>query len=116
MTEADGRLLGMAVAFSREKIAFCKVGDDLSEYDITSEISNLLKTHILVANDLKNQLDFFPDAKPENSYDTNLAAYLLSPVQKKFGEEEIAENYASDRKSTRLNSSHASKSRMPSSA
>ena len=95
MTEADGRLLGMAVAFSREKIAFCKVGDDLSEYDITSEISNLLKTHILVANDLKNQLDFFPDAKPENSYDTNLAAYLLSPVQKKFGEEEIAENYAS---------------------
>ncbi len=81
--------------FSKEKIAFCKVGDDLSEYDITSEISNLLKTHILVANDLKNQLDFFPDAKPENSYDTNLAAYLLSPVQKKFGEEEIAENYAS---------------------
>lgn len=71
------------------------MGDDLSEYDITSEISNLLKTHILVANDLKNQLDFFPDAKPENSYDTNLAAYLLSPVQKKFGEEEIAENYAS---------------------
>ena len=95
MTEADGRLLGMAVAFSKEKIAFCKVGDDLSEYDITSEISNLLKTHILVANDLKNQLDFLPDAKPENSYDTNLAAYLLSPVQKKFGEEEIAENYAS---------------------
>ena len=41
MTEADGRLLGMAVAFSKEKIAFCKVGDDLSEYDITSEISNL---------------------------------------------------------------------------
>ena len=33
----------MAVAFSKEKIAFCKVGDDLSEYDITSEISNLLK-------------------------------------------------------------------------
>ena len=95
MTEADGRLLGMAVAFSKEKIAFCKVGDDLSEYDITSEISNLLKTHILVANDLKSQLDFLPDAKPENSYDTNLAAYLLSPVQKKFGEEEIAENYAS---------------------
>ena len=95
MNETGGRLLGMAVAFSREQVCFCKIGEQLTEFDVTEKIKNLLSCHVLVANDLKSQLDFFPSASPENSFDTNLAAYVLNPVQKSFGEEDIADLYAS---------------------
>lgn len=93
MDEGGGRLLGMAVAFNREKICFCQVSDNLTEYDITSQIEQLLSSHRLVANDIKSQLDFLPGATAENSFDTNLAAYVLNPVQKSFAEEDIAEKY-----------------------
>lgn len=93
MNAAEGRLLGMAVAFNQETVCFCKVGDELTEYDITSQIDLLIKKHILVANDLKSQLSFFETATPQNSFDTNLAAYVLNPVQKNFLEEDIAGSY-----------------------
>ena len=95
MNEAGGRLLGMAVAFSKELVCFCKVGEKLMEFDITEQIKKLISDHVLVANDLKSQLDFFPDATPEHAFDTNLAAYVLNPVQKSFWEEDIADTYAS---------------------
>lgn len=95
MNEAGGRLLGMAVAFSKELVCFCKVGEKLTEFDITEQIKKLISDHVLVANDLKSQLDFFPDATPEHAFDTNLAAYVLNPVQKSFWEEDIADTYAS---------------------
>lgn len=95
LNEAGGRLLGMAVAFRREAVCFCKVGEKLTEYDLTNRIDTLLGKHMLVANDLKSQLDFFSKATPDNSFDTNLAAYILDPVQKGFLEEDIASEYAS---------------------
>lgn len=95
MNEAGGRLLGMAVAFSKELVCFCKVGEKLTEFDITEQIKKLISDHVLVANDLKSQLDFFSDATPEHVFDTNLAAYVLNPVQKSFWEEDIADTYAS---------------------
>ena len=95
MNEAGGRLLGMAVAFSQELVCFCKVGERLTEFDVTEQIKNLISDHVLVANDLKSQLDFFPTASPDRSFDTNLAAYVLNPVQKSFGEEDIADSYVS---------------------
>ncbi len=94
MSEGEGRLLGMAVAFCKERVAFCRVGKELTEADVVSGIAKLQKQHILSANDLKSQLDFFPDASPANSFDTNVAAYLANPVQKGFAEEDIAELYA----------------------
>lgn len=95
MNEAGGRLLGMAVAFSKELVCFCKVGEKLTEFDITEQIKKLISDHVLVANDLKSQLDFFSDVTPEHAFDTNLAAYVLNPVQKSFWEEDIADTYAS---------------------
>lgn len=94
MSEREGRLMGMAVAFSKEKIAFCRMGDRLTENDVISLIGELQEKHILVANDLKSQLNFFPKATSQNSFDTNVAAYLINPVQKGFAEEDIAEAYA----------------------
>ncbi|MCM1441488.1 MAG: DNA polymerase I [Roseburia sp.] len=88
------RLLGMAVSFGKEKTAFCRVSSTLTEKDITAGIDALQKKHILAANDLKAQLDFFGAATAGNSFDTNLAAYLINPVQKGFAEEDIAETYA----------------------
>lgn len=95
MNETGGRLLGMAVSFSKESVCFCLVGDKLTEHDITERLEQLMASdHILVANDLKTQLDFFAGATPKQCFDTNLAAYVINPVQKKFAEEDIADCYA----------------------
>lgn len=95
MSETSDRMLGIAVAFSKEKICFCKFGRNLSEQDVIGRIERkVCLSHPLVANDLKSQLDFFPNVKPENSFDTNVAAYLINPVQKSFTEEDIADSYA----------------------
>lgn len=94
MSEQQGRLLGLAIAFNEEKVAFCKVGKELLEHDIIAGVAELTARHTLVGNDLKAQLDFLAGAKPENCFDTNLAAYVINPVQKSFMEEDIAETYA----------------------
>ncbi len=94
MSEQQGRLLGLAIAFNEEKVAFCKVGKALLEHDIVAGVAELTARHTLVGNDLKAQLDFFTGAEPENCFDTNLAAYVINPIQKSFMEEDIAETYA----------------------
>ncbi len=83
MSEQQGRLLGLAIAFNEEKVAFCKVGKALLEHDIVAGVAELTARHTLVGNDLKAQLDFFAGAKPENCFDTNLAAYVINPIQKR---------------------------------
>lgn len=89
-----GRLLGMAVSLSREKTAFARVGEALSAEDIIGRMAELLRSgRVLAVNDLKSQLDFLPEAAPETSFDTNVAAYLLNPIQKSFAEEDIAGEY-----------------------
>lgn len=94
MNGTRGRLLGMAVSFSKEQTCFCKVGEELTEYDITQTVADLMKNHVLVANDIKSQLEFFMTATPDNCFDTNLAAYVINPVQKSYAEEEIGNGYA----------------------
>lgn len=95
LSETAGRMLGAAVAFGREKICFCKIGEELSENDVISQIEKkVCASHPLVANDLKSQLDFFPNVSAATSFDTNVAAYLINPVQKSFNEEDIADSYA----------------------
>lgn len=93
MQENQGRLIGMAISFSKEKTAFCRIGEELSEYDVLSRVETMMESHTLVANDLKSQLDFFPAATPANSFDTNIATYLLDPNQKGFAEEDFADAY-----------------------
>ena len=94
MSESQGRLLGMAMAFNDQRVCFCKVGEFLPEYEITSAIEELVSKHCLVANDLKSQLDFFPNVSDDKCFDTNLAAYIINPIQKSFSEEDIADEYA----------------------
>ena len=95
MSVNASRMLGVAVALGKEKVCFCKTGENLSEYDIIHGIeSAVCKTHPLVANDLKSQLDFFPKVTPECAFDTNVAAYVIQPIQKSFLEEDIADTYA----------------------
>ncbi|MCH5252361.1 MAG: DNA polymerase I [Lachnospiraceae bacterium] len=95
MSEAAGRLLGIAVAADKDNICFCKIGEKLPENIVIERLGELMeKSHLLVANDFKGQLDFFPKATPENSFDTNVAAYLIQPIQKSFAEEDIAGAYA----------------------
>lgn len=95
MAENVTRLLGVAVAVDKEKICFCKIGDKLSEQDVIGRLAERADGKSpLVANDWKAQLDFFSDITAENSFDTNVAAYLINPVQKSFAEEDIADTYA----------------------
>lgn len=94
MSERAEQLLGLAVAFSKERIAFCRIGERLTQQDVLSVVEGMMEGHILAANDLKAQLDFFEKANASNSFDTSVAAYLVNPVQKGFAEEDIAEIYA----------------------
>lgn len=94
MSESKGRLIGVAVSYGAENTCFVKVGKDFTEHDVTGIFHSCMKEHILVANDLKAQLDFYPGAAPENCFDTNVAAYVINPVQKSFLEEDIADSYA----------------------
>ncbi len=95
LSETEGRLLGLAVAAGKDKGCFCKIGPDLPENIVLEKLREKAgKSHCLVANDLKRQLGFFPGATPENSFDTNVAAYLICPIQKSFAEEDIADSYA----------------------
>lgn len=95
MSENASRLLGIAVAADKENICFCKMGKSLSESDVIGDLMKLAGDSApLVANDVKSQLDFFEELDAENSFDTNVAAYLINPVQKSFAEEDIADTYA----------------------
>ena len=94
MSESKGRLLGVAVSYGEEHTCFVKVGEKFTENDVTGLLSGVLKSHILVANDLKSQLSFYPGVTPEKCFDTNVAAYVINPVQKGFLEEDIADTYA----------------------
>lgn len=93
MSETVGRLIGMAVCFSSEKVVFCQVNEALTECDIIQTLKEMSHKHCLLLNDLKSQLDFLPDVEPSGCFDTNLAAYILNPLQKSFLEEDIADLY-----------------------
>ena len=68
-----------------------------------------------VTMDVANAIKEIKAGKIE--YRLDKANIIHVPVGKaSFTEEQLADNFQTDRKSTRLNSSHASKSRMPSSA
>lgn len=94
MAESSGRLLGAALSFDKERIAFAEISEQLTEQELLQWMQETAGiSHPLVTNDLKEKLAFFPDLKPENCFDTNVAAYLVNPVQKGFGEEDIADSY-----------------------
>ncbi len=94
MSESKGRFIGVAVSYGAENTCFVKTGKDFTENDVTGILSSCLKDHMLVANDLKAQLAFYPEVEPANCFDTNVAAYVINPVQKGFLEEDIADCYA----------------------
>lgn len=94
LSESGGRLIGAAVSYGADHTCFVRVGEDFTENDVIGTLSSCREEHILVANDLKAQLDFFPGAVPERCFDTNVAAYVINPVQKSFLEEDIADRYA----------------------
>ena len=93
---ADGasRLISVAIASGEDKIGFFEVSDKLTEIDAFGLIGEAVKKGcIFVANDIKALLDFFPDFTPEQCFDTNIAAYLIRPIDKSFTEEDIAPAY-----------------------
>lgn len=94
MSDSGGRLIGVAVSYGAEHTCFVRVGEEFTENDVIGTLSSWRKEHILVANDLKAQLDFYPGAVPERCFDTNVALYVINPVQKSFLEEDIADRYA----------------------
>ncbi len=93
---ADGasRLIAVAIASSDEKIGFFEMSEKLTEIDAVGLIAETVKNgSVFVANDIKSILEFFPDLSPEQCFDTNIAAYLIRPIDKSFTEEDIAPAY-----------------------
>ncbi|MBQ6537626.1 MAG: DNA polymerase I [Eubacterium sp.] len=89
--DAGYSLIGASLALSDGSVGFFSTGNSLSEQDMLSVIGEKIRSgSILVANDIKNDLEYFPDLTPDNCFDTNIAAYLLRPTDKAFTEEDIA--------------------------
>ena len=93
LEESKGRLLGVAMAYSKEAVIFAVINDAITESYMGEVLQNLNRTHKFVLNDLKSQLSFLPFVTDKSSFDTNVAAYLLNPIQKSFLEEDLAEPY-----------------------
>ena len=105
------------LAINRRDYSQAEVEDWASCGDDLSNIEDMIKTHyFIVAINQQSEIVGFSSITPQG--------YLHSMfVHKDFQGEGIAtmllneiEQYAIDRKSTRLNSSHSGQSRMPSSA
>ena len=95
MTEAVGSgLIAIALSAGEDRLGFFTVGDRLSEDDIREVIYKCAGDgHIISINDVKSVLGVLPELKPEQCFDTNLAAYLIRPIDKSFAEEDIAPAY-----------------------
>lgn len=92
--EDAGRLLGLSVAWDKEHVCFVEFGKELPEQTVTDWLQKQAgDSHMLVGNNWKEMLDFFPDLCHRHCFDTNVAAYLIQPVQKGFAEEDIADMY-----------------------
>ena len=87
---------------------------------INKYISLLLATALLASCDKFDEINTDPDATTKVTSSLLATGLLLditsSSASKSFIYDELLAKQMADRKSTRLNSSHASKSRMPSSA
>lgn len=95
MEKSGGRLMGVAIAFDKERVGFLEFGKTLSGEEVAEWIQKEVSgSRRFVANNVKSLLAFFPDLHPEHCFDTNVAAYLINPVQKGFAEEDIADEYA----------------------
>ena len=87
-------LLAVAIASGEDKLGFFEVGDRLSEPEVTKLLMACVKKGCrLAVNDLKSVLSFFPELTAGQCFDTNLAAYLIRPIDKSFTEEDIAPAY-----------------------
>ncbi len=93
-TDGVSRLLAIAIASNDDKIGFFEMSEKLTEIDAVGLIAEAVKNgSTFVANDIKSILEFFPDLSPEKCFDTNIAAYLIRPIDKTFAEEDIAPAY-----------------------
>ncbi len=93
--EEEPRVVAVILCGNEEEVIFCHASGDITESVIAQQCKRLIeKGVVLVTNDLKSQLEFIPSLKPELSFDTGLAAYVINPIQKGFMEEDLATEYA----------------------
>ena len=93
-SESMPAILAIAIASGEGRVGFFKTGDNLSEIDIIGLVGDWIREgHVLVANDIKQMLDLFPDLDYKQCFDTNIAAYVLRPIDKSFLEEDIGPAY-----------------------
>lgn len=95
MTDMAGSgLIAVALSAGDDRLGFFTVGEHLTEDDIRDVVYKCAgKGHIISINDVKSVLDIFPELHPDQCFDTNLAAYLIRPIDKSFDEEDIAPAY-----------------------
>lgn len=93
--EEEKRLAAVVICASEEDVVFCHGGDWITEELLREQLGRLVSQGVLlIASDLKRQLDFLPETGADQVFDTALAAYIVDPVQKGFAEEDIAAEYA----------------------
>ncbi|MCI8364278.1 MAG: DNA polymerase I [Eubacterium sp.] len=93
--EEEKRLAAVVLCASEGDVVFCHGGEWITEELVREQLGRLVSQGVLlVACDLKRQLDYLPEIDADQAFDTALAAYIVDPVQKGFAEEDIATEYA----------------------
>lgn len=93
--EGEKRLAAIVLCASEEDVVFCHGGEWITEELVREQLERLVSQGVLlIASDLKHQLDYLPEISADQAFDTALAAYIADPVQKGFAEEDIAAEYA----------------------
>lgn len=94
LVEETNRLLGLVLAITEEEIVFITVGGFITEDYLLDKLQGLFEAGVRgVTFDLKSQLKKVKATRPEQFFDTQIAAYLLNPLKSEYSYEDIAKDY-----------------------
>ncbi|MFR1113121.1 MAG: DNA polymerase I [Blautia sp.] len=86
-------ILGVAVALSQEEIYFLEAEGFVSGGYLSDRLSQVAKETVLAAFDVKHLLKYVPIDRWEQTFDGEVAAYLLNPLKSSYDYEDVGKEY-----------------------
>lgn len=86
-------ILGVAVALSQEEIYFLEAEGFVSGGYLSDRLSQVAKKTVLAAFDVKHLLKYVPIDRWEQTFDGEVAAYLLNPLKSSYDYEDVGKEY-----------------------
>ena len=86
-------ILGVAVALSQEEIYFLEAEGFVSGGYLSDRLSQVAKKTVLAAFDVKHLLKYVSIDRWEQTFDGEVAAYLLNPLKSSYDYEDVGKEY-----------------------